>query len=485
TKKFKNEILRVSTRYQSAKKSYLSINLETLIANLLEKLDKEKLDSIFDKNAEKKVSEEIAQQLRQWFPVSNNHYLWRDGSKFHTVIRKGCWPLSPFSVWFLFHLAAAGKHLQQRSALAFMGDAFRKYQNENIKNISSWQISPVDLWSDDLEEELRSSEEGGNLGMITNSYATVFARYGHQLPNEGVKILKSIVLAAKMGLYATSKEDAISALGELGGINTDKVHGVVLQLEAENNIIAWDPGLRQFEILGDAVSRTQFLTDLKKRIASSYDERSIAQLFVRKISDWCDLLGDQECDFAESHEITTKEWRFLGVNSNLEILPASLLDATQRWYDAVEVDKERGTIIYCYVEPTRDFETVEAEIIKILQDAAKSIKVSSLPVLIVLLVDDGQLSKVLAELAVIEEGFNEQDKLKYGNLIGAHREKAFNIIRTQIDNMIKKRHYITSYDEPIQAQRLGQFCNMIFEKMYTKPLPFPFDGFSTARGNAA
>ena len=39
---FKNEILRVSTRYQSANKSYLSINLETLIANLLEKLDKEK-----------------------------------------------------------------------------------------------------------------------------------------------------------------------------------------------------------------------------------------------------------------------------------------------------------------------------------------------------------------------------------------------------------------------------------------------------------
>ncbi len=175
----------------------------------------------------------------------------------------------------------------------------------------------------------------------------------------------------------------------------------------------------------------------------------------------------------------------MGVNSNLEVLPASLLDATQRWSDAIEVDTERGTIIYCYVEPTRDFETVEAHVTKMLQDAAKSKKVNSLPVLIILLVDDGQLSKVLAELAVIEEGFNEQDKLKYGNLIGAHREKALNIIRTQIDNMIKKRYYITSFDEPIQVQRLGQVCSLIFEKMYTKPLPFPFDGFSTARGNAA
>jgi len=51
--------------------------------------------------------------------------------------------------------------------------------------------------------------------------------------------------------------------------------------------------------------------------------------------------------------------------------------------------------------------------------------------------------------------------------------------------MIKKRNYITSFEEPIQSQRLGQVCSVIFEKIYTKPLPFPFDGFSTAKGNAA
>jgi len=41
---FKNEILRYITRYQLANKVYLSINLETLIANLIHKQDINKID---------------------------------------------------------------------------------------------------------------------------------------------------------------------------------------------------------------------------------------------------------------------------------------------------------------------------------------------------------------------------------------------------------------------------------------------------------
>lgn len=483
---FKNDILRVSTRYQSANKSYLSINLETLIANLLEKLDSARLDLQFDNDEEKKVSEEIEQRLLKWFPISNRHHLWIDKSMFHTVIRKGCWPLSPYSVWFLFHLAAAGKHLQQRSALAFLGDAFRRYTNSEIKDIKSWKLTPVDLWSDDLEEELRSSEEGGNLGTITNSFATVISRYGHQLPNDGIRILKSIVLAAKMGLNAINKDDAVCALAELGGINIPTAHEIILQLESENNIIAWDASSKQFEILGDAVSRTQFLASLNKRVASSYaDERAKALLFVRKTSDWSDLLSDQNCDFAEAHEITTQEWRFLSVKSNLELLQTSLVDAAQRWSESIAVDAARGTVVYCYIEQNRDPQSVKTEVLKMLKATAKSCGTNTLPILIVLLLDDGQLGKVLAELAVIDEGFNEQDRAKFGNLIGAHREKSIQIMNSQLDRMIKDRQYIASFAEPIQPQRLGQACYEVFERIYTKPLIFPFDGFSTAKGNAA
>jgi hypothetical protein len=63
-----------------------------------------------------------------------------------------------------------------------------------------------------------------------------------------------------------------------------------------------------FDILGDAVPRTQFLSFLRQRVASTYDDQGKSELFVGHIADWCNVVGDLECDFSERNEITTKEW---------------------------------------------------------------------------------------------------------------------------------------------------------------------------------
>jgi len=119
---YRNEILRYVTRYQAANRIYLSINLETLIASLLEKKQPEVLDKWFDDRQARDESQTIMANLNKWFPQSNNHKLWKDIDQFHSVIRQGCYPLSPYATWVLFHLAAAGKHLQERSALSLLSD---------------------------------------------------------------------------------------------------------------------------------------------------------------------------------------------------------------------------------------------------------------------------------------------------------------------------------------------------------------------------
>ncbi|MEI7902369.1 MAG: hypothetical protein WCK89_19130, partial [bacterium] len=96
---YKNEILRYVTRYQSANRVYLSINLETLIASLIEKRNHKLLDKCFDSERAKDDSEAAMANLTRWFPQSKNHRLWDDSDQFHAVIRKGCWPLSPYSTW--------------------------------------------------------------------------------------------------------------------------------------------------------------------------------------------------------------------------------------------------------------------------------------------------------------------------------------------------------------------------------------------------
>ena len=483
---YKNEILRYVTRYQSANRVYLSINLETLIANLIEKRQHKLLDKWFDGERAKGDSEGAMSNLARWFPQSKNHRLWGDSDQFHAVIRKGCWPLSPYSTWFLFYLASAGKHLQERSALALLGDVFHRYEKAEVPGDGDWSLSPADLWSDALQQELISSEETGQQGSITHAYASVMARHGSRLSPELQRLLCAVVLASKLGLQAIDKNDAIEALGELAGLPLSDANKGVQLLQEEYNVLEWDEAFKAFDILGDAVPRTQFLSFVRQRVASSYDEAGKAKLFASKAAGWCDLLSDLECDFAEENKITTREWRYQAVTSNLDYLPQQIKIASDRWKGAVAVDEPRGTIVYTYLEQSRDPATIVPDAIKLLKTVARESGVLALPILIVLLCDeDGTLGQALAEYAVLEESISEEDRVRFGNLIGAHKEKLRKVIREQVESMMKQRRYATGLKEELEVHRLSRAGTELFAKIYKTPIPFPFDGFSTAKGNAA
>lgn len=485
---YKNDILRYITRYQSAKKIYLSVNLETLIANLLEKKNVIDVDSLFDDAKSLEESQSIAKNLHKWFPNSINYRLWNDIDSFHRVIRKGCWPLTPFSTWFLFSLTAAGKHLQERSALALLGDFFQRSQTLEIENEETWALAPVGLWSNELQEELIASEESGQQGSITHAYASAFARYGSHLSRDTTNILRAAVLVAKMGLHVESRDEAVKALADFSGLSVYVTSEEIDILQYEYNIIDWDDRFKQFDILGDAVPRSQFISYIRQRVASSYDENGKANLFASKAIDFCNLLGNLECDFAERNKITTTEWRYQGVTSNLDTIEAQIKIATDRWLKAISVNEPRGTVIYCYAGQNRDAEYSSSFIKKKLREAIQEVgpEIKALPILVVLLCDsEGILGQALAELTVLEDSINAEDQARFGNLIGAHQEKMRQVVHSQIEELIKQRKYITPLKVVLAPDRLARVGTELFEKVYTQPLSFPFDGFTTARGNAA
>lgn len=482
----RNEILRYITRYQSASKVYLSINLETLIANLIEKKKPAVLDKLFDQEDAEQESCELMANIGRWFPQSANHSLWSNQDKFHSVIRKGCWPLSAYSTWFLFYLASGGKHLQERSALSLLGDLFERCGDLPLPESDSGLLVPVDFWSDHLQQELITAEESGQQGSITHSYASIESRHGAQLDDNLRRLLRAVVLASKLGLKASSKDDAVEAVAELAGLHLRVADQGIEQLRDEYNVLEWDESFKAFDILGDAVPRTQFLSFVRQRVASSYDEAGKARLFASKAVSWCDLLKDLDCDFAEENKITTREWRYQAETSNIDFLLMQFKNAADRWKSALGVDEPRGTIIYCYVEPSRDIQAVEKDAAKFLKAEAKNAGVSSLPIWVVLLYDeDGGLGQALAELAVLEDSLSAEDRSKYGNLIGAHQEKMLKVMRSRIEAMIKKRLYISAFKEPLESRRISRVGTEIFTRIYKSPMVFPFDGFTTARGNAA
>ena len=483
---YRNDIQRYVTRYQSADKIYLSVNLETLIASLIEKRKPVLLDSWFDTDSAVEESEEIRGQLNAWFPHSYNHRLWTDRELFHTTVRKGCWPLSPYATWLLFYLAAAGKHLQERSVLALLGDVFDQYKDRNVTVDGIWTLKPADLWSDALETELINSEETGQQGTITHAYASVNARHGAQLSDESVRVLRAVVLASKMGLTVEDQNDAIETIAEFTGLSISDTFETVQQLQEEHNVLEWDESFNSFDILGDAVPRPQFLAFLRQRVASTFDEEGKSRLFATKASTWCDLLNDVDCDFSEENRITTREWTYQGVTSNLENLISNLQLAAGRWKNATDVNEPRGSVIYCYVDQNQDPDTVATQVRKVLRSFARDSRAPALPILVILLCDEkGTLGQALAEVSVLEESIAEREIVRFGNLIGAHREKQLQTVQSQIDEMIRQRRYITGLEDELRPSRLTRVGTELFQRIYRKPIPFPFDGFNVTRGNAA
>ena len=478
------EITRYVTRYQTASRVYLSINLETLIASLIEKKQSGCLHTWFSTEASVDESLEIMGNIAQWFPQSANHRIWSDQTQFHTVIRKGCWPLSAYSTWFLFHLASAGKHLQERSALALLGDALRRFDNHAVDKNQVWSLAPVDLWSDDLKSELLTAEDGGQQGSITHAYASIDARHGSKFNATQQRLLRAVVLASKMSMKALDRDDAVTALSELAGVHLKDADTEISELSNNLNVLAWDDAFKAFDILGDAVPRSQFLAFIRQRVASAYDEDGKSKLFAGKAASWCDLLGDIDCDFADESKIKTREWRCQAVTTNLDFLLMQVKQASNRWCGAVSVDEPRGTVIYCYVEPSRDPAGIDKDIAKLLRAAAQEAGSVAQPILIVLLHDeDGVLGQSLAELAILDESINEQERLQFGNLIAAHKEKTLSVLRSRIEGMIKQRRYVSAFREPFDSGRLSRVCSEMFARIYKSPVPFPFDGFSTKQGN--
>ena len=483
---YKNDILRYATRYQSASRSYLSTNLETLIAHVIDRKQPDLVDAWFDTEDARADSQAIAEDLHRRFPQAQHLRLWSDQDGFHRVIRKGCWPLSPYATWVLFYLSAAGKNLQERSALTLLADVFSQQGKRSLPADGALSLAPADLWSENLAHELTVSEETGQQGSIAHSYLSVKNRHETQLQGDLDQTLRAVVLAAKAGLQASDRDDAVMGLSHMAGLPRHKVAAAVKQLQEELNVLEWDDGFKQFDILGDSVPRTQFLGWLRQRVASSYDEAGKAQLFASRAADWCDLLGGLECDFAEDNAITTREWQYLGVLSDLGLLATKLKFAVHRWQEAIAVDEPRGSIIYCYVDQQHDPSSVSVDAVRLLRQAAREGGVAALPILLVLLCDeDGKVGQALAELAVLEDSVTEQDRAQFGHLIGAHTEKTLQFLRTRVEEMIKERRYVAAAKEQPQARRLARVASELFGTVYKTPLSFPFDGFSTARGNAA
>lgn len=481
---YKNELLRYITRYENAEKLYLSVNLETIIANLIEKKKETELEEYFTNRTVKQETKTILKKISQWFPQTNNYKTWCDEETFHTIIRKGCWPLNPFATWTMYYLASAGKYLQERSVLAMLGETFKNRENKSLDTIENTVITATDLWSESLENQLKTSEENGVLGNIMHSYLTAIERNQNILSHSQTEILKAIVLASKLSLNCVDQDDGKQAIAELTGLNISVVEEDIELLREEFNIIEWDPVSKYFDILSDTISKTQFISFLRQR-KNRYDSSTVTKLFTNYAEELFGQLIDLDCDYAELKDITTKEWSYKSSYTDLDYLMPCLKMSYDRWLKSYGVDEPRGSAIFIYLPENQDIESCKKYALNCINDFKKTIKTDICPLIIIFLYDSQkELYNSLVEYEILSK-LTKEEEAKFGKLVELYREKTINQLKSTVINIIKERHYVTTLLQQEETRRLNTFYKEIFEEIYPEQISFPFDGFSTVRGNAA
>ena len=109
-------ISRYIGRYDASDKYYISSNLETVFANLIQRKDKIAFEEniiVWQKNNEN-LWKNIFEKLNRWLVTKG---MWRDYALFRKVIVEGIYPMHPISTFMLTQLS---DYLQNRSSLTLI-----------------------------------------------------------------------------------------------------------------------------------------------------------------------------------------------------------------------------------------------------------------------------------------------------------------------------------------------------------------------------
>ena len=481
----RDEINRYIGRFDTARKVYLSTNLETIFASLIEKKKQSAIEIAADVA---RADDQSLASMRKWFPGWDNHALWCDPPRFAKIVKEGCWPLHPAATWFLYRLASVGKSLQQRSAVSLLEDALSQHRKDSVPDNQPWTLPAVTLCSNSLVNELIGAESYGQQAAIAHAFIAVRQRYEHNLSPQEDRLLRAILIASKVGLHVSDQPEANHAMALLAGTSPKETTQALQKLTSEYGVVGWNARFCQYEIIGDAVPRSAFDKWLRDQIGKlSKEDR--AGLFARHGQSWSpDHLREIIPDFAEERRIQTREWRYDATCSCSQFIKQHIREAYEEWLLALDVETARGRVIYCYVGPDEDFQMVQEAVRTTLAElaAAKGCHWKILPILAVLLHDkSGDLGDAIAEWTVLKNSASNPEVAQFLNFIAEHDAQLLEVLNDEITARIKERNYLCHTNVTLEGTRLTSFGDSLFKALYPQAICFPFDGYQPAGGNAA
>lgn len=472
-------IKRFTTRFDIAEKLFFSTNLETIFTSLIAKDNLDELQKIIDEHSGLTYWTEQLPLLHTAFPTMKNIDTWNNVDKFYRTIIEGCWPLHPLTTWFL---TKQQDIVQQRSALTFVRDIISSIKNKKcIVNNQIKFISVAELVLDSMLSELIAAEEirGSNTAEILQM---LLEKYKAKINRQSKLLLTGVMLLEKFNISRIDREMVDNLLLHITGLSNSAFLEAMKRVVDELGAIEWNDDIYQYELISDAASRAQFKQELRRmqKQLSSDQISDIFQVWAKSQRN----LDEIRTNFDQIKHISTKDWIFAATLMDKSNFHNQIERAFKQWRGAIKPDEPKGQVLYLFIEEDADPKDVRKEITKILQSEMQKYKLQAAPLLVIILhYTDNKISEYLKTLYVLDEIFSEEMTAKYNRFIFKEHEQALNSFKELVNEGLLNRDFLTATTEEIPKERFSTICRNIFEKIYTKTIPFPFDGFGSGAGN--
>lgn len=468
---------RYLTRFDAAEKFYLSSNLETVFAHMIHK-DEAALDALWNQaNADRKL-QQTWQRLAIALPGFSDTPTWQDENIFKRVIARGCWPLHPMAVWLLTRQSDL---IQQRSALAFVKEVTGNLaEADALVNGGLRQVSSADLLHDFLLEQYAAVDQAP--GGLIETLLHLLDKHTSLLDRPMRLVMSGVAVLDKIRVGRRAQETVNILLAEATAL-PQAIVGNILEKLSSLGALEWNPDLGQYELLSDGASRGQFQQWLRAQ-RQSVTRKDVRQLFLRRGVSDCELLNPIQTDFGKRRQISTPDWRFEATAAHSDTIEQAIAQAIDHWSHTVQPNDAKGRVIYLYLDDQNDPLELDSRIRNACAAALEKAGTDAAPVLVVGLQDGrGHIAEALARLTIIEERIGEADRERFRRFIGEELETTRIRLRSESEDAIRARRYwVAGVPEPSE-QPMRKTALEIFAQIYRKAPPFPFDGFSTARGN--
>lgn len=467
---------RYITRFEAAEKSYLSTNLETLFAHLIEKRAPAFVDSRVTAGDDVGVMHYL---LRQALPEANRLPVWNELEQFRQVICAGCWPLDPFAVWFLTRQQDV---VQSRSALNIVKASIERVAalpavTSRGKALS---ISAADLLLTGMLPEFVAAEQARG-GTVAETLQAILEERAAHLEDDDRRLLAAAAVLLKLRVRLPQREDYERVLAMAAGLGGEILGVALRRLTEELGVLEWNDDFGQYELVQDAATRGQFTRLLRLRCQEPAAQ-AVGPLFINYARTLCNLaLVDP--GFADDRNIRTQDWRFEPAFATSATIAESIANAFRDWRQAADVNDAKGRIIYLYVGADELVEETRTVVRHALSAALREQGAARAPIWVALLHDaDARLAESLQRNWVLERGLTEQEKERYRRFVSAEAGRIASLAQDATVRALGERLHEVAGFEMAPTGRLSQVGREVFSQVYPQVLSFPFDGFSTGTG---